>query len=167
MVRHELGRNRPTNKALECLLAKRYVLLGLNHAMLVGTAFGLNRNHELPTMPVNSYINFVNFDLSDFFYRCAQVVLERVRSDSKEHIHQPVIPNLGQQCLFITQRIRADDFWRRIWNLNSEQLISRHDPIQPDQAKSIFSTARPFDDPLQPIFSSFKDAGRKFISVTE
>ena len=97
--------------------------------MLVGPSFGLNRNHELPTMPINSDVNFVYFDLPNLLNCCAQVVLQRIRGNAKEYIYQPVLSDFGQKRLLITQRIRTNDFWCRIGHLDGQQLFSWNDPI--------------------------------------
>jgi hypothetical protein len=67
VVAHELRRNRAAREIWKLLKAARDVLAGLSHSQLVHTSLGLDRYDELLTVPVDTHIDFVDFDLSHFF----------------------------------------------------------------------------------------------------
>lgn len=77
-VTHKLRRNGTTNKRGKFLTATSYVLLSLHDAVFIVSTFCLNRDHELAPVPVDSNINFINFNLSNIFDSRSQVILQRI-----------------------------------------------------------------------------------------
>lgn len=84
---------------------------------MIATAFCLNRDYELSTKFVYSDINFVDLDLPDLAYLCAQMILKRICSYAQEDINKTIITDFRQQRLFITKCIASNNLWRRIRNL--------------------------------------------------
>jgi hypothetical protein len=90
-----LSRDRPTGQQGELLTATGDVLQCLNRCEFVIAGLGLNRHHELLTVPVDANIDFVNFNLTHFRDCRTEMTLKRVRRDSEEDVDQSVVPDFG------------------------------------------------------------------------
>ena len=113
-ILYELRGNGSTNKVGELVGAYGEILLDLDDAELVGPTLSLHRENVLHAPTVNAYVNLISLDLTHFGHRGAQMVLEGVAGDASENVDEPVVTHDGKKRLFVIERIRADEFGRRI-----------------------------------------------------
>src|SRR5690606_2615051 len=109
-IGHELRCDRAAAHSGKLLLGETYILCGLNDPDLSLSAFRLNRNDIVTSVLVETDIEFVDLNLPNSFHRGSQVILEAIRGQSEESVDQSVVADNGEECLFVIQRIRANNF---------------------------------------------------------
>src|SRR5690606_23065424 len=166
-ARNELCRYRAAYQIRELFLAAGNILLGLLPAVLIFPAFRLYRNDVLPSGPVDANIQFVDFDLPYSPNGCPQVILKRIRGDAEKYIHQPVVPDLRQERLFVTKGIGADDLGSRVGNLHDDQVFPRHNADRPNEPKRVLGDTLPLNYPLVSVRRCIRDSARKLLSELE
>ena len=63
---------------------------------MVTAAFRLDRQNILAALPVDTDIDFVDFNLTDPFDRGTQMVLKRKTQDAEKDIDQSIIANFSK-----------------------------------------------------------------------
>jgi len=117
--------------------------------MLVASTLGLHRNDELASISVDSYIDFIDFDLSDTRDGRAQMILQRVSGHPEKNIDQAIVTDFREQGLFVGLRVGGDDFWCGVGNFESYQIVSGSDAVDLGLSESISRPTCPFDDPFE------------------
>lgn len=95
LIFHELRRNQAANQVGKLPAAVKVILLCLNGSKLVASSFCLHGNDILRSVPVQANVNLVDFQLSDFFHVCTQMILKRISGDAEENIDQTVVAGLA------------------------------------------------------------------------
>src|SRR5690606_26842280 len=98
---------------------------------------------------------------------CPQVILKRIRGDAEKYIHQPVVPDLRQERLFVTKGIGADDLGSRVGNLHDDQVFPRHNADRPNEPKRVLGDTLPLNYPLVSVRRCIRDSARKLLSELE
>jgi len=76
---HELSADRPTDQVLKLARAHRHILLDLDDAQAVISAFCLHRKHIVDALFVDANIDFVGLDLTKLGNRRPEMILSRWR----------------------------------------------------------------------------------------
>lgn len=120
---HELCGNGAAYQIGKFRLAVGDILVGLDYAVLVRAALGLNGDDELTAVAVYAHVHFVDFDLADALEVGAQVVLQRVGGDAEKDVDQPVVAHLGEQGLLVAQGVGGDDLGCRVRHFDGDQQV--------------------------------------------
>jgi hypothetical protein len=89
-ISHELRGYGSTPHPRKPLRYKSYVLVGLHYPNLIVAALGLDWDGEMATVLIKADIEFVDFDLSNTFHRCAKVVLQAECGQAEECVDQTI-----------------------------------------------------------------------------
>ncbi len=100
-ILHELGGDGAALNTWKLLLDEAYILSSLNDADLISTAFSLHGNRVMATMPIESNVKLVYFNLTDIFYSGTKMILQAVSCQPQKRIDQPVVTNDCEQGLLI------------------------------------------------------------------
>ncbi len=80
--------------------------------------------------PIQPHIEFIHFNLSDFLNGGAQVVLQRIRCNTSENIHQTIVTNQRKEGLFIIQGVPSNDPRRGVGDFDlNEAAIGLDGPL--------------------------------------
>ena len=141
--------------------ANREVLFDLHDANSLVAGFGLDREHVVSTFLVNANIDFVCFYLPNFRRSSAEMVLERIASDTCEDIHEPVVSHLGEKSLLVTKGVFRDSAGSRVGDLGRCHALVWNHWLIGDQSKTVFPPTNPPNDPRLPFWSLRLDAFRQ------
>ena len=77
---------RTTNQLRISIFTQLYILLNLYNTDFIISPFGLQREYKLPTKHINSYINFICFNLSYSWHCCSKMILKRITCHPSKYI---------------------------------------------------------------------------------
>src|SRR5262249_6147738 len=153
----ELRGDRSADQSGKLLATARDILLRLLPPVLILAPLSLNRDYVLAAMTIKPNIQLINLYLADILYRRAQVILKRGRGNPQENIHQPVVPHLCKQRLFVAERMRLNNLRCRIGNLYDKLIGPGLNGERALQAELVLGSANAVDCPLQAIRRCLQD----------
>ena len=162
--REKLRGDRAATHVREFLPREFHVLIDLDEADLVRASLGLDGDDVMAPMTIQTYIQFVDLDLSEVVDGRPKMVLETVGRDAEEYVDQTVVSDDRQKRLFVVQGVHPDQFRRRVRDVDHVHIVARHDAIvRPQRYPISRSPAHPaceFDDPLASLRLDSDDRSR-------